>query len=254
MTTRTSPLWLPRIPYGRVIGVLPTCNGAFSSSMIASRVPALRVPPRRPDTRVAAADQTTADMEGRRDPSAATPADNPAAADHPAKADLDRLGSVRRAAHAHPALTPRLAAPVHHPRHYPALSPRHHPPPLGRKIQTEQARTTTGPPPHRPPGTAHGHRQRALGVPADHRRAGRARHRRRTFDSLGNPQEARHRPRAPACRPGLGAVPALPGRSDPGPGPVHRRLLDETKACVLAAIEHATRRIRILGAFRCQDT
>ncbi len=53
---------------------------------------------------------------------------------------------------------------------------------------------------------------------------------------------------------GLGAVPALPGRGDPGPGPVHRRLLDETKACVLAAIEHATRRIRILGAFRCQDT
>lgn len=44
-------LWLPRIPYGQIIGVLPTCGGVCRSSMIASRVPALRVPSRRPDTR-----------------------------------------------------------------------------------------------------------------------------------------------------------------------------------------------------------
>ena len=35
-------------------------------------------------------------------------------------------------------------------------SPRYRPPPLGRQIQTEEARAATGPPPHRPPGIAHG--------------------------------------------------------------------------------------------------
>ena len=204
--------------------MLPTCSKASRSSIIASRVPALRVPSHRPDTRVAAAVQASVGVEGRRDPSAAPPAGGPTAADGgAAEADADRPGAVRRTAHAHPALTPRRAALVHHPRHDPALAPRYRPPPLGRQIQTEQARAATGPPPHRPPGVAHGSRQRALGVPADRRRAGRARRRRRTLDGLGDLEEAWHRPRAPACRPGLGAVPAFPGRGDLGPGPVHRR-------------------------------
>jgi hypothetical protein len=76
----------------------------------------------------------------------------------------------------------------------PALAPRYRPPPLGRQIQTEEARATTGPPPHRPPSVAHGSRQRALGVSADRRRAGRARHRRRTLDGLGDLEQAWHRP------------------------------------------------------------
>ena len=48
-------VWLPKIPYRQVIRVLPTCSKASRSSMIASRVPALRIPSRRPDTRMAAA-------------------------------------------------------------------------------------------------------------------------------------------------------------------------------------------------------
>jgi hypothetical protein len=148
-------LWLPKTPYRQVIRVLPTCSKASRSSMIASRVPALRVPSRRTDTRVAAAVRASAGVEGRRDPSAAPPAGGPAAADgRAAEADVDRPGAVRRTAHAHPALTPRRAALVHHPRHDPALAPRYCPPPLGRRIQTEAARATTDPPPHRPPGCA----------------------------------------------------------------------------------------------------
>ena len=166
-------VWLPKIPYRQVIRVLPTCSKASGSSMIASRVLALRVPSRRSDTHMAAAVQASAGVEGRRDPSAAPPAGGPAAADGgAAEADRDRPGAVRRPAHAHPALTPRRAALVHHPRHDPALAPRYRPPPLGRQIQTEEARAATDPPPRRPPGAAYGGRQRALGVPADRWRAG----------------------------------------------------------------------------------
>jgi hypothetical protein len=133
--------------------------------MITSRVPAFRIPSRRPDTCVAEAVRAPADVERRRDPSAAPPAGGPTAADGgAAEADVDRPGAVRRTAHTHPALTPRRAALLHHPRHDPALAPRYRPPSLGRQIQTEEARATTDPPPHRPPGVAHDRRQRALGL------------------------------------------------------------------------------------------
>jgi len=45
------------------------------------------------------------------------------------------------------------------PGHDPALAPRYRPPPLGRQVKTEEARAATDPPPHRPPGAAHGGRQ-----------------------------------------------------------------------------------------------
>jgi hypothetical protein len=60
------------------------------------------------------------------------------------------------APHAHPAFTPRHAALARHSRHYLALAPRYRSPPLGRKIQAEEARAATDPPPHRPLGAAHG--------------------------------------------------------------------------------------------------
>src|ERR1700758_1413760 len=112
--------------------------------MIASRVPAFRVPSRRPDTCVAEAVQASADVERRRDPSAAPPAGGPAAADGgAAEAEVDRPGAVRRAADAHTALMPWRAALVHHPRHDTALAPRYRPPPLGRQVKTEEARAAT---------------------------------------------------------------------------------------------------------------
>ena len=45
----------------------------------------------------------------------------------------------------------------------------------------------------------------------------------------------------------LVAVPALPGRGDPGCDFFTADLLDGTQAYVLAVIEHASRRVRILG-------
>src|ERR1039457_6088940 len=64
---------------------------------------------------------------------------------------------------------------------------------------------------------------------------------------MGDPEERRNRPGAAANRGNLVAVPALPGRGDPGSAFFTADLLDGTRAYVLAVIEHATRRIRILG-------
>ena len=126
-------------PYGQVIRVRPACSKASRSSMIASRVPAFRVPSRRPDTCVAEAVQASADVERRRDPSAAPPAGGPAAANGgAAEAEVDRPGAVRRAADAHTALMPRRAALVHHPWHNPALAPRYRPQPLGAKSKPKR--------------------------------------------------------------------------------------------------------------------
>jgi transposase InsO family protein len=65
---------------------------------------------------------------------------------------------------------------------------------------------------------------------------------------MADPQGQRHRPRpATADRADLAAVPALPSRGDPGAAFFTADLLDGTQAYVLTVIEHATRRIRILG-------
>jgi len=64
---------------------------------------------------------------------------------------------------------------------------------------------------------------------------------------VGDPQGQRHRPRPAADRAGLAAIPALPGRGHPGAAFFTVDLLDGTQAYVLAVIEHATRRIRVLG-------
>jgi putative transposase len=58
---------------------------------------------------------------------------------------------------------------------------------------------------------------------------------------------SRHRPRAAADRADLVAVPAFSGRGDPGVRLLHRRPARRHPGHVLAVIEHATRRIRILG-------
>ena len=63
---------------------------------------------------------------------------------------------------------------------------------------------------------------------------------------MGNPEEGRDRPCAAADRAGLDAVPAFPGRGGPCDF-FTADLLDGTQAYVLAVIEHASRRIRILG-------
>ena len=64
---------------------------------------------------------------------------------------------------------------------------------------------------------------------------------------MGDPQGQRHRPSPAADRVDLVTIPALPGRGDPGAAFFTVGLLDGTQAYVLAVIDHATRRIRILG-------
>jgi putative transposase len=64
---------------------------------------------------------------------------------------------------------------------------------------------------------------------------------------MGNPQGQRHRPGPATDRANLVTIPALSGRGDPGAAFFTVDLLDGTQAYVLAVIEHATRRIRILG-------
>jgi len=64
---------------------------------------------------------------------------------------------------------------------------------------------------------------------------------------VGNSEERRNQPRATADRPYLVAVPALPGGAILACDFFAAGLLDGTPAYVLAVIEHAIRRIRILG-------
>src|SRR5690242_12643029 len=86
-----------------------------------------------------------------------------------------------------------------------------------------------------------------MGVPQDPRGTGRPGCEDSRLHGVGDSQEGRNRPRATPVRAYLAAVPALPGRGDPGVRLLHADLLDGTQAHVLAVIEHATRRIRILG-------
>ena len=72
-------------------------------------------------------------------------------------------------------------------------------------------------------GAAAGPGERILGLPADPRRAGRARHHRGAVHGLADPQERRDRPGAAPRRAGLAGVPAVPGAGDPGAGLLHRR-------------------------------
>jgi putative transposase len=64
---------------------------------------------------------------------------------------------------------------------------------------------------------------------------------------VGKPEECRDRPHAATSRPYLAAVPALPAEAILACDFFTADLLDGTQAYVLAVIEHATRRIRILG-------
>jgi putative transposase len=67
---------------------------------------------------------------------------------------------------------------------------------------------------------------------------------------MGDPEEGRNRPRTAPTRACLAAVPALPGRGDPGAAFFTADPPGGTQAYVLAVTGHATRRIRILGVTR----
>jgi len=86
-----------------------------------------------------------------------------------------------------------------------------------------------------------------MGLPPDPRRTGWPGSDGSAVDRLGDPEERRNRPRTAADRACLVRVPAFSGRRDLACDFFTADLLDGTHAYVLAVIEHASRRIRILG-------
>jgi len=87
-----------------------------------------------------------------------------------------------------------------------------------------------------------------VGIPADPRRAGGAGHHGGAVHCLADPQERRDQPGSAPGWPELGGVPPVPGAGILALDFFTAGLLNGTTVYVLAAIEHGTRRIRILGA------
>jgi hypothetical protein len=92
-----------------------------------------------------------------------------------------------------------------------------------RSVHPRQDRPASDPPEHPGPGPSAGPREPRLGVPQDPRRAGRTRRKGRSIHRVGDPQGQRHRSRPAADRADLVAIPALPGRGDPGLRLLHSR-------------------------------
>ena len=132
------------------------------------------------------------------------------------RAGLGGPGTSRDPARRDTERPPAQAAAASQPGHHLALAPRYRPPPLGRQVHARQDRPPGHPPEHQGPGPAAGPRKPRLGLPQDSRGTGRPWGTNLGVDGMGDPEEGRHRSRATADRSYLVAVPALPGRGDPG--------------------------------------
>src|ERR1039457_2697542 len=216
--------------------------------MITDHVLALRLPPDHADGFLGAAGPARGDVEDRGDLDPAPPARGPAAAAAAsAETGLGGPGPARCPARRHTESAAPGTAAAGYPGHDRALAPRHRPPPLGRQVRVRQDRPASDPAQHPGTGPAAGSREPRLGVSQDPRRAGRTRRKGRSVYRVGDPQGQRHRSRPTGDRAGLVTIPALPGRGHPGAAFFTADLPGGTQAYVLAAIEHATRRIRIIG-------
>jgi len=163
-------------------------------------------------------------MADRRDLDPAPPARRPAtAAAAPPSPDLSGPRTARGPAQRDTESAASGAAAAGHSGHDPALAPRHCPVPLGCQIQAGQDRPPGYPPEHQGPGPPASQGEPRMGIPQDPRRPGRPGSQGRGVDRVGDPQGQRHRPRAAADRADLVAIPALPGRGDPGVRLLHRR-------------------------------
>ena len=86
-----------------------------------------------------------------------------------------------------------------------------------------------------------------MGVPEDPRRTGRPGSQGRRIHRLGNPQGQRHQPRPRRTGPTWSQFLRSQAEAILACDFFTADLLDGTQAYVLAVIEHATRRVRILG-------
>jgi hypothetical protein len=176
------------------------------------------------------------------------PARRPAAtAAAPPETELGRPGPARGPAQRDTQSPPPRAAACGHPGHDPALAPRHRPPPPGGAVHARQDRPAGYPPDHQGPGPPAGPGEPRMGLPQDPRRAGRPGSEGSGVDGLGDSEEGRNRPRAAPIRACVVAVPALPGRGDPGVRLLHGRPARRHPDLCPGRDRAATRRIRILG-------
>jgi hypothetical protein len=187
-------------------------------------------------------------MEDRRDLDPASPACRTAtAAAAPPEAGLGGPGTSRDPARRDTERPPARAAAAGHPGHHLALAPRYRRPPLGRQVHARQDRPAGHPPDHHGPGPPAGPREPRRGYRRIHRE----------LAGLGV------KVAASAVWEILKKAGIDPAPRRAGPTwPLFLRsqaeailacdfftadLLDGTPAHVLAVIEHASRRIRILG-------
>jgi hypothetical protein len=212
--------------------------------MLTGHVLAVRFPPDHATSRVAVAVSAQGGVEDRRNLKPAPPGRDPAtAAAAPPEAELGGPGPARRDTETSP---PRIAA-AGHPGHDPALAPRYRPAPLGYQVHAGQDRRPI--------------RRNIKALVLRLARENAEWRYRRIHGELAGlgvkvaASTVREIPQA------SGVDPAQPRRTGPTWPQFLRSqaeailacdfftvdLLDGTQAHVLAVIEHATRRIRILG-------
>src|ERR1039458_748011 len=216
--------------------------------MITDHVPAVGVPPDHATNRGGVAGQARGDMEDRRDLDPAPPARRPAApAVAPPGAELGRPGPARSPAWRDTQSAPPRSAAAGHPGDDSALAPRHRPPPPGGAGHARQDQPPGHPPEHQGPGPPAGPRQPRMGY-------------RRIHGELAGLGVRVSASTAGGVLKKAGIDTAL-RRTGPTWAQFLRSQADAilacdffavdlpggTQACVLAVMEHATRRIRILG-------
>src|ERR1019366_6455683 len=225
-----------------------SCPPGAAPAMITDHVPAVRVHFGHSASRTAAAVPARGDVENRRDPDPAPPARGPAAAAAaPPEAQLGGPGPARGTARRDTQSPPPRTAAAGHPGHHPALAPPHRPAPPGGAVHARK----TGRPAARP-----AIRALALRLARDNPEWGY----RRIHGELAGlgVRVSASTVREILTKAGTGPAP-------PRTGPAWSQFLRSqaeailacdfftvdlpggTRAQVLAVIEHATRRIRILG-------
>ena len=223
-----------------------SCSPSRPAVMITDHVPAVRVPRDHATIRVAAAVPARGGVEDRRDldpaPSTRRAAAPPAA---PPKDELSGPDPARDPAQRDTQSAPPRAAAAGHPQHDRALAPQHRPPRLGRAVQPRQDRPTR-------------RNVRALVLRRARENPGWGY--RRIHSELVGPEVKVAASTAWEILRNAGIEPAPRGsgptwsqflRSQAETIPAcdffTADLLDGTRGHVLALIEHATRRLRILG-------